>query len=120
MISKKILQEATRRLVSKFQPERIILFGSYARGTADEQSDADILVVCPVKKNRIKAMVEMDSVLEGLKMARDIVVLTPKEFEIDKEIPGTIARYANKEGKLLYERKQKRDYKKNKGMAGAR
>lgn len=63
-------------------------------------------------------MVEMDSVLEGLKMARDIVVLTPKEFEIDKEIPGTIARYANKEGKLLYERKQKRDYKENKRMGG--
>lgn len=120
MISKKLLQEATKRLVSKFQPERIILFGSYARGTADEHSDADILVVCPVKKNRIKAMVEMDSVLDGLKIARDIVVLTPKEFKIDKEIPGTIARYANKEGKLLYERKQGRDYKENKGMVGSR
>lgn len=120
MISKKLLQEATKRLVSKFQPERIILFGSYARGTADEHSDADILVVCPVKKNRIKVMVEMDGVLDGLKIARDIVVLTPKEFTIDKEIPGTIARYANKEGVLLYERKTGRDYKENKGMVGAR
>ncbi len=106
MISKRNLQEATKRLVSKFQPVRIILFGSYARGTADEHSDADILVICPVKKDRIKLMVEMDGVLEGLEMARDIVILTPKEFEIDKEIPGTIARYAYKEGRLLYERKQ--------------
>jgi predicted nucleotidyltransferase len=120
MISKKVLQEAAKRLVSKFQPERIILFGSYARGTADEHSDADILVICPVKKDRIKLMVEMDSLLEGLEMARDIVILTPREFEIDKEIPGTIARYAYKEGRLLYERKQERDYKENKRVAGAR
>jgi hypothetical protein len=65
-------------------------------------------------------MVEMDGVLDGLKIARDIAVLTPKEFTIDKEIPGTIARYANKEGVLLYERKPGRDYKENKGMVGAR
>lgn len=106
MISKNLIKEATKRLVKKFHPHRIILFGSYARGTADEHSDVDLLVICPLKKDRKKLMVEMDMALWGMGMARDIVVLTPKEFEKEKEIPGTIARYAWKEGKPLYGQKQ--------------
>lgn len=51
-------------------------------------------------------MVEMDMTLWGLGMARDIVILTLEEFEAEKEIPGTAARYAWKEGKSLYEQKQ--------------
>jgi predicted nucleotidyltransferase len=103
MISEKTIKEAAKRIAERFHPQRIILFGSYARGTADNRSDVDLLVICPLRKKRRKLMVEMDNALWGLGLARDIVVLTPKEFEIEKEIPGTIARYASKEGKLLYE-----------------
>lgn len=106
MIDAKMVREAVKRLAEGFHPQRIILFGSYARGTADERSDVDLLVIGPYKKERKKLMVEMDRVLWGLKMARDIVVMTPKEFDVEKEIPGTIARYAWKEGKSLYEQKQ--------------
>jgi hypothetical protein len=42
--------------------------------------------------------------LWGLRLARDIVVMSPEEFERDREIPGTIARPAWLEGKVLYER----------------
>ncbi len=49
-------------------------------------------------------MVEMDRSLKGLKVARDIMILSADEFERDREIPGTIARPAWKEGRLLYER----------------
>jgi hypothetical protein len=48
-------------------------------------------------------MVEMDRSLRGLSLARDILILTPEEFERDKSIPGTIARPAWKEGIMLYE-----------------
>lgn len=106
MINKKVIKEATRRLVEGFHPQSIILFGSYARGTADKHSDVDLLVICPLKNDRKKLMVEMDMALWGLGMARDIVILTLEEFEAEKEIPGTIARYAWKEGKSLYEQKQ--------------
>ena len=104
MISKKDINVATRRLAEGFQPQRIILFGSYARGTADEKSDVDFLVICPLKKKRRSLILEMNRSLWGLGLARDIVVLAPEEFENEKEIPGTIARYAFKEGKILYER----------------
>ena len=105
--SNKIINEAVRRIADKFNPERIILFGSYARGTADDKSDIDLLVICPLTKKRIKLMSEMDNALEGLRLPRDIVVISPKEFGLEKEIPGTIACYAWKEGKSLYEQNQR-------------
>jgi uncharacterized protein len=104
MVSSEVLNEVVHRLVRGFEPDRIILFGSQARGTADDRSDVDILVVCPVASARRKLMVEMDRALWGLGIAKDIIVLTPEEYERDKRIPGTIARPASREGRVLYER----------------
>ncbi len=103
MINEQILVEVVRRLVTNFQPHQIILFGSQARQTADEHSDMDILVVCPIKQKRRSLMVAMDRSLKGLGIARDIVALSPEEFERDRQIPGTVARPAWQEGKVLYE-----------------
>ena len=104
MVSAEILREITERLLLEFHPHQIILFGSQARGIADDRSDVDILVVCPIEKNRRTLMVAMDRALKGLGIARDIVVLSPEEFERDRHIPGSIARPAFLEGKILYER----------------
>ena len=104
MVSDQVLNEITRRLTESFAPERIILFGSQARGDADDRSDVDLLVVCPVQGSRRALMLAMDRKLRGLKLARDIVVLAPDEFERDRLIPGTVARPAALEGRLLYER----------------
>jgi len=103
MISDETLLQVKERLVDGFAPERIILFGSQARGAADVRSDVDILIVCPVKGSRRALMLAMDRALWGLKLARDIIVLTPEEFERDRHIAGTIARPAWLEGKVLYE-----------------
>ena len=103
MISDELKNNITKRLVDAFHPERIILFGSQARGTADERSDVDILVICPFDGKRGRLMLKMDRALRGLRLARDIMILTPEEFERDRHIPGTIARPAWKEGKVLYE-----------------
>lgn len=104
MITQQILAEIIKRLVDNFHPHKIILFGSQSRQTADKHSDVDILVICSIKGKRRDLMVDMDLSLEGLDIARDIVILSPEEFEIDRQIPGTIARPAWKEGKVLYER----------------
>jgi predicted nucleotidyltransferase len=103
MIDEKKIREATDRLVATFHPNRIILFGSHARGTADDHSDVDFLVVCSLTGNRRSLMVAMDRALRGLGFARDIVVLTPEEYERDRYLPGTVARPAWLEGKVLYE-----------------
>jgi predicted nucleotidyltransferase len=105
LVADDILQEATKRLVSEFHPIRVILFGSCARGTCDDHSDVDLLVICTFDKTKRRSlMVAMDRALKGLPIARDIVVMTPEEFERDRRIPGTIARPAWREGKVLYER----------------
>ncbi|MCH8120041.1 MAG: nucleotidyltransferase domain-containing protein [Planctomycetes bacterium] len=106
MISNETLLEVKERLVDGFHPNRIILFGSQARGTADDRSDVDILVVCSFEGKRRHLMLEMDRALRGLNLARDIMILTPEEFELDRHIPGTIARPAWKEGRVLYESAQ--------------
>lgn len=98
------IDELVRRIVERFQPEKIILFGSYARGTAGEDSDADILVVMPVRGSKRKKATEIDIALVGLDLAVDVIVVTPKELDRNKNIIGTIIYPALKEGKVLYEK----------------
>ena len=93
------------RLVARFRPRRIILFGSQARGTADARSDFDLLVVCSVRRKRRAIVTAMYDALADLRIAMDLVVLTPREFELDRQIPGTIARPAWLEGRVIYERR---------------
>ncbi len=104
MINEALLTEAIRRIVEGFRPYRILLFGSQARGTADDYSDVDLLVICPFEGKRRNLVTRIDRSLKGLRIARDIIVLTPDEFDRDRLIPGTIARPAWREGKVLYER----------------
>ena len=103
MVPQQVLREAVKRLVEGFEPIRIILFGSQARGAADDRSDVDLLVICRVAGRKRDLMVAMDRALNGLGIARDVVVLTPEEFERDRHIPGTVARPASLEGKVLYD-----------------
>jgi predicted nucleotidyltransferase len=102
MISDEALNEVKRRLVDGFHPDKIILFGSQARGTADDRSDVDILVVSRFEGERREMMLEMDRALGELEYAFDVLISTPEEFEVDRLIPGTVSRYADKEGKVLY------------------
>lgn len=104
MVDPTIIQKSVEKLAAEFKPEKIILFGSQARGEADHRSDVDLLVVTRFAGSRRSLMVRMDRALRGLGLARDIVILTPEEFERDKDIPGTIARPAWKEGETLYAR----------------
>ncbi len=100
------LERAVERLAAQFHPQRIVLFGSQARGTADPRSDVDLLVIMHFEKRpgaRRDRMVAIDRALRGLHLACDIVILTQEEYERDRWIPGTIARPASREGKVLYE-----------------
>lgn len=103
MVAESVLSEATRRLVEQFRPRRVILFGSQARGTSEDRSDVDLLVICDVGDDRWTLTLAMDRSLAGLPIARDIIILTPDEYERDRHIPGTIARPAAKEGRVLYD-----------------
>lgn len=102
MLSTKEIEFIKEKLTEKFNPEKVILFGSQARMDSDKNSDVDLLVITNPNGNRRKLMVEMDRALKGLNYARDIIILSSNEFERDKLIAGTIARYAFKEGRIIY------------------
>jgi HEPN domain-containing protein/predicted nucleotidyltransferase len=103
-VSEEMLQEATRRIVERFDPERIILFGSQARGRTHRHSDVDLLVLSDAPEGRRALSVAMDEALGELNFPSDIIVLTPEQFERDRRISGTVARPASVEGRVLYER----------------
>lgn len=98
------IQRMARRIVRRFRPERIILFGSRARGDATPDSDVDLLVVMPVKGSRRERRLGIGLSLFSYRVPLDVVVVTPLEFEQDARIPGTIVRPAVREGKVLYVR----------------
>ena len=100
----KQIDQMVRRIVRRFHPERIILFGSHARGTATEDSDVDLLVVMPVKGSKREKAIEIGVALHDIRISTDIIVTNPEDFEWRKEIPGTIERPADREGKVLYAR----------------
>ncbi|MCJ7569684.1 MAG: nucleotidyltransferase domain-containing protein, partial [Anaerolineales bacterium] len=102
--SRKMIKEMVNRIVERFDPEMIILFGSHARGDAGAESDVDLLVVMPVRGSKRKKMVEIGVALHDIPLAKDIIVSTPEDFEWRKEIVGTIERPAAREGKVLYAR----------------
>ena len=93
-----------RRIVRQFHPDRVILFGSRARGKAGPDSDVDLLVLMPVEGPKHKKQVQIRVALHDIRVPKDIIVTTPEDFEWRKEIPGTIEYPAVKEGKLLYAR----------------
>jgi len=101
----KKIQDMVRKIVARFDPEKIILFGSFARGKAGPDSDVDLLVVMPVKKSKRRVAIEIGVALNHIRLAKDIIVTTPEEFAWRKEIPGTIERPAYLEGKVLYARR---------------
>src|SRR5262249_41709939 len=104
MPSQEILDEIVSRIVKRFHPEKIILFGSHARGTADIHSDVDLLIVMPVPDTRRRLATEIDLALLGIDLPADVIVVTPEEVQFNKDQIGTIIGPAIREGKVLYER----------------
>jgi predicted nucleotidyltransferase len=95
------------RIVARFNPELIILFGSHARCDGGTDSDVDLLVVLPVDGDKRRKRLEIRGILRDIRIPKDIIVTTAKEFEWRKEIVGAIERPALLEEKVLYEKKER-------------
>ncbi len=98
-----MISEAVQRIVERFHPAKIILFGSHARGSAGPDSDVDLLVVMNVKDSKRRQAVEIDLALSDRRFPLDLIVVTPEEFETYRDIVGHIVYPAVREGKVLYE-----------------
>ena len=90
------------RLVAAAQPLKVILFGSHARGEADDHSDVDLLIIEPTVSKRYEEMIRLNRALKGILMPVDLLVISEQEFEARSRIPGTVEHAARKERRVLY------------------
>ena len=98
------IRRMTNRIAKRFKPDKIVLFGSHARGTAGPDSDVDLLVIMPVNGSKRKTQVAIRCAVHDIPVAKDIVVVTPGEVEQQRQVIGTLIRPALKEGRTLYAR----------------
>ncbi len=104
MTSAAIIATVLDRIVGRFQPSRVVLFGSQARGTATKSSDVDLLVVMSDVSDKRRAAVEIRRSLGDMPISKDIVVATPDEIASRGHVVGTVLHAALSEGTVVYER----------------
>lgn len=100
-----VINEMVRRIRESIHPDKIILFGSHARGMAGRESDVDLLVIMPIEGSKRKKTVQIYHLLAGMGIPKDVIVATPQEVNKYRDVVGTIYRSALQEGKIVYERK---------------
>ncbi|MDA0838209.1 MAG: nucleotidyltransferase domain-containing protein [Planctomycetota bacterium] len=103
-VTEDLLQEAVRRILTAGDPEKIVLFGSHARGNPHPDSDLDFLIIEESSLPRYRRSKNYRIALLGLFPAKDVVVWTSEEVESWKNVPNAFITTILAEGKVLYER----------------
>ncbi len=98
-----ILAAAQRAAAAASDPLQVLVFGSYARGDADEDSDLDLLVVEREVTDKAGEYLKLHRAVGSLGVGVDVLVFGQEEFERRSQVPGTLPYWAKKEGKLLYD-----------------
>jgi len=104
MIETSKINEVVYRIANNFNPEMIILFGSYAQGNPNKDSDLDLLIIQNTNLPRHKRGLDIRLSLIGTKIPIDILVYTKEEFENEKNEKSSFLNSAIKTSKILYER----------------
>ncbi len=101
-IQEKVLREIARRLVSRFAPRRILLYGSRATGNARPDSDYDLLIVWRDESPPSARAATVRQALVDLGASLDIAVVTPAEYERYRNRRVHIVALADREGRVLH------------------
>lgn len=97
-----VIREMVRQIAMEFQPQKIILFGSYARGNPRPESDVDLLVIMDTPLKEIEQALKIRRYL-GVMFGLDLIVHTPKRLAERVEMGDWFLRDVLKEGKVMYE-----------------
>jgi predicted nucleotidyltransferase len=100
-----LISDIVRRIVETAQPDKIILFGSRARGDSRPNSDFDVLVIKESSEPGYRRDAPIYLALAGLNAPVDVLVYTPEEVTDWSAVPQAFVTTALREGKVLYERK---------------
>src|SRR5262245_61537672 len=98
------LDQITRKIVERFDPERVLLFGSRARGEARGDSDLDLFVEMQTDRPPPERAIEVAAICGLRPWPRDVVVYTPAEVRRLRQVRGSLLSIIEAEGKLLYAR----------------
>ena len=99
-----VVTEMVNRIAAHIHPQRIILFGSRARGEAANDSDYDLLIIEPSAEPRWRRTVPVYKLLAGMRVSKDIVWWTPDEIAEWQGVKSHFIQQALREGQVLYER----------------
>ena len=100
-IQKKIL-EITGKIAREFKPEKIILFGSYAWGKPNTDSDIDLFIIKKTKKRRIDRARLVHKIIWGSGFPIDLLVYTPEEVKRRLDLEDFFIEDVIYKGKILY------------------
>jgi predicted nucleotidyltransferase len=104
MLTESAVKEVVSTIISSYNPEKIIIFGSYARNEQTSDSDLDLLIVKDTDQSFVQRQRAVRSLFEKQPFAMDILVYTPAEFEKCSNWLNNIINIAVRTGKLVYER----------------
>ena len=104
-ITSELISYIIDKIAREIQPEKIILFGSYARGDFNRDSDLDLLIIKDDKESSRETRRKIDALLRGRKFSVDLLVRKPAEVEwnLKAENPFYL-HHIFKDGKVLYEK----------------
>ena len=103
-MDEKLLETISTRIAEAIRPQKIILFGSWARGERDAHSDIDLLIIHESDLPRPQRYAQVRRLFWGMGIPIDILVYTPEEFERYQAVPGSFTYTVAHEGKVLYAR----------------
>lgn len=104
VITEQVVQAMIDKIINMFSPDKIIVFGSWARKEFNEHSDVDFLVIMPYGGSKRDTQVAIRRALKGFGVPKDVIVATGQEIEQKKSLSGYIYGAALREGRVVYER----------------
>lgn len=101
-VAERTLKKIIRRIVKVAKPEKIIMFGSAAKGQMGPNSDVDLLVIKRGKFHRGRLTDRIYMNMHGVGQAVDVIVVTPEDIERYKDCFALVIYPAVREGKVVY------------------
>lgn len=102
MVLDPLVHRVVQRIVQAVHPERVILFGSRARGTNRPDSDVDLLVLYSGPKSKREVSLEIHRLFPRPDFSMDLFVMRPEEMDAQKHIANTLAREAAEHGVVCH------------------
>ena len=97
------IEEIMRKIVEAFQPRRIVMFGSRARGAGEADRDLDLFVEMDSDDPPLKRGMAVDALFSRRDWAMDVIVWTPEEVREQRQYRNSLIQVIEREGRVLYE-----------------